>query len=293
MTEAVSPEQWMTPPRYECRTVKGQRIWVRSDVRPDQLDLLLRHPGQPLKESPRGTVTRVGTWVVKRQSAGSLAAGIKLVMRPERNRQAWMAAHYLRHRGVRVPEPLAYVEFRNTLGITTGTAYISQFLDGFLDIEDFLFELIRRGAGEATLREFLDGIARACLALEQAPAWHSDLAGKNIFTRDGRLFYFIDLEAVRIGSPPTEEERLKNHVQLYDSLCDAMGDALLVPFIEKMLPQGTDIRIWMPQVRKLQQKRRAEVEARWEREGVHPRHLRHKLEELYREQEPPEGRNRP
>lgn len=282
MTERAL-EQWMTPDRYERREEKGRRIWIRADVRPAQLNLLLRHPGQPLKESPRSTVTRVGMWVVKRQTAGSLAAGVKLALRPGRNRQAWAASHYLRARGVRAPEPLAYVEFRNALGVTTGTAFICQYLDGFFNIEDFLFELIRRGAGEATLRRFLEGLADACLALERTPAWHSDLAGKNIFTRDGRQFYFIDLEAVRIGQEPGEDERMKNHVQLYDSLCDAMGDALLVPFLERMLPEGTDIRVWMPRVRKLQEKRRAEVEERWEREGIHPRHLRHKLEELYRE----------
>jgi len=277
-------ERWMTPERYEFRNEPGRRVWIRADARPDQLDLLLRHPGQPLKTSSRGIVTRVGSWVVKRQTAGSLVAGVKLALRPERNRRAWAASHYLRARGTRAPEPLAYVEFRNALGLTTGTAFICQYLDGFLNIEDFLFELIRRGAGEATLRGFLEGLADACLAFERAPAWHGDLAGKNIFTRDGRLFYFIDLEAVRIGRGPTEDERMKNHVQLYDSLCDAMGDALLVPFIGRMLPEGTDIRVWMPRVRKLQEKRRTEVEERWEREGVHPRHLRHKLEELHREQ---------
>ena len=273
----------MTPDRCERREDKGRRIWVRHDVRPDQLELLLRHPGQPLKASARSTVTRVGTWVVKRQTAGSLVSGVKLALRAGRNRQAWVASHYLRSRGVRVPEPLAYVEFLNALGLTTGTAFISQYLDGYLNIEDYLFEVIRHGAGEGTMRRFLEGLAEACLALERAPAWHGDLAGKNIFTRDGRVFYFIDLEAVRIGQEPTEDERMLNHVQLYDSLSDAMGDSLLVPFIERMLPEDTDLRVWMPRVRRLQAKRRAEVEARWEREGVQPRQLRHKLEELYRE----------
>ena len=52
----------------------------------------------------------------------------------------------------------------------------------------------------------------------------------------------------------------------YDSFV-TLSDALLVPFIQAMLPEHIDLRIWMPKVRKAQRERRAKVEAYWAKHG--------------------------
>jgi hypothetical protein len=72
---------------------------------------------------------------------------------------------------------------------------------------------------------------------------------------------------VELDVPCDDARRLRNHIQLYDSFCDELHDQLLAPFIMRMMPPGTDPRVWLPQVRKGQKDRRRLVEARWEKEG--------------------------
>jgi len=189
------------------------------------LDALDRS-GELLKESRKGNVRRVGDWVVK-ESAPSLLGTIKRTIRRARYRQAWLSALHLRAKGVRVPEPIAFVETRR-LGVISGHALITRYLQGHRDVERFAVGLVRRGAGRDTLVLFLDALAEAIRGVEAAGVWHADLSGKNILTADGAHFTFIDLDAAQPDTAYSEERRLKNHVQLYDSFCDFINDQLMV-----------------------------------------------------------------
>lgn len=222
-------------------------------------------PGEILKEDRKGNVRRVGRWVIKESGGGTLAT-LKRTLKRARYRQAWRAAHHLIAQGVSVPAPVGFVEWRHA-GVISRQAMISEYLEGERNAERFAVGLCRRGAGPDTLSVYLQSLAEAIRGLEAANVYHSDLSGKNIFTGDGALFTFIDLDAVTLGLPYTEERRLKNHVQLYDSFCDFIHERLLVPFMLQLIPKEIDQRLWLPRVRYAQEKRRHRLELKYARRG--------------------------
>ncbi len=266
MTLSKSQDQQtlLCPEGFTRIAVPGGAAYARRDVDKQQLMKLLAYDGEILKSSAKSRVRRLGHWVIK-ETRHHWASGI--IGRARRqSRHSWMALHYLHKNGVRVPEPLAYIEY-GRLGVVKSSAQIFQYLSFSYDVETYLSMRIREGTEAEFFSSFLAALAASINKLGASGAWHADLSGKNIMTRDGAVFYFVDLEAVEYGCPYDDEKRLKNHVQLYDSFCDALSDALLVPFIGAMLPEHLDLRVWMPKVRKAQQERRARIEARWAKQG--------------------------
>jgi len=237
-----------------------RRIYVCDDVPMESLLSAVNTPGQTLKQSTKGLVRRVEGWVLK-TTYGTL----KQTFRRSRYRRQWVAAHHLRRHGVGVPRPIAFVE-RRLLGIVFENTMVSEYLAGYRNVEVFMAALAHHGAGQDTVSLFLEGLADAVNRLTACGAHHADLSGKNIFTKDGTSFVFIDLDAVEVGREYTRDQRVKNHIQLYDSFCDTLSDTMLVPFIQRMIPEGTDPRVWLPEVRKGQAARRRRLEARRERQ---------------------------
>jgi hypothetical protein len=230
----------------------------------------LRTAGSPLKASRKSLTKRVGGWVVK-ESRRTLLETVKHALRPGRYRAAWRAAVYLNARGVPVPAPKAYVE-RKWGGLVLSNAVICEYLDGWVNVEDHSRRMRNNKAPDSSVAEFLAGLADAVNRLSETGAVHTDLAGKNIFTRDGTQFTFIDLDGVVLGRAYTAADRLLNHVQHYDSFCDLWTDSLLAPFINRMLPDNRDKDAWFNNARAAQALRRARAEAakRMGRRGVHP-----------------------
>lgn len=257
---SINMHALMCPEGFREARVAKRKAWIRQDVTEAQLEALLAYDAEPIKESAKSRVRRIGHWVIK-ETRGSIRRRAA-----RRQHKAWMAAHYLRQHGIRVPEPLALIE-RTRLGVVTGSDHVFQYLDGCKNVEAYLSDCIHAEVQGDALATFLAGLATAVNAITAAGAYHSDLSGKNIFTRDGHRFYFIDLDAVELGVSCDDAMRLRNHVQLYDSFCDALSDKLLVPFIQAMLPKHADLRVWMPEVRRAQEKRRARVEAYWAKHG--------------------------
>ncbi len=242
------------------------RIWVREGIAPEKILEALEQPGEDLKRARKTWVRRVGRCVIKESRAGVLSGLLRHALRGTRYRRAWLAARHLESRGVGVPAAWAYVEY-GPPGLVWRNALISEFLDGFRNSEQFLAALIQQGASQETLTLFFECLADAVNSLEAAGAYHGDLSGKNIFTRDGQHFRFIDLDAVELGVEHTDAKRLLNHVQLYDSFFDQVSDRMLVPFVERMMTPGQDPRRWMPLVRNRQQARRLTAEKKWARQG--------------------------
>lgn len=224
----------------------------------------LRLEGPILKASTKSVTRRVGGWVVK-ESRRSLREMVKHAAQPNRYRQGWRAACHLHDAGVAVPQPRAYAEIR--LGpLMVANAVIMDYLEGAMNVEDFARSLVRRQATDADIAAYLGALASAVNGLEAAGAYHTDLSGKNIFTREGTVFHFIDLDGVILGQPHDELMRLKNHVQLYDSFCDLWDGALLDPFLTAMLPPSQSASQWCDAVRAEQARRRARIEAIWLKE---------------------------
>lgn len=219
---------------------------------------ILEEPGEVLKRSRKSLIRRAGPCVVKSSLPG-LMGFLRLTFSRQRYRRGWVAAQHLEQHGVGIPKTIAYVE-RGFLGLLFANHLVSEYLEGHRDSEQYLARLINMGAGKASVAAYLNNLAAAINALIESGACHHDLSGKNIYTRDGENFLFIDLDDVSVGEPYTEELRLKNLVQLYDSFCDLLSDAVLVPFMLRLLPPDADARVWMPKVRKGQQLRRRQHE---------------------------------
>lgn len=242
------------------------RVYLTEALTQEALDAVLRAPGEILKSSRKSRVRRVDEYLIKESRGGWGLGLLKHTFQRRRYRRGWVAAHFLQERGIGAPRPLAYVE-HGFAGIIAGNTMVMEYLEGYSNVEVFLQTLIRRNAGRDTLIAFLHALADAVNALVETGAYHEDLSGKNIVTRDGVHFVFIDLDAVETARAYDDEQRLMNHIQIYDSFCDQLSDTLLVPFLEQMLPPQVDPRVWMPKVRKGQRVRRARTAEKRGAEG--------------------------
>ncbi len=232
-----------------------QCVFLAAGISLEQVEDALQTPGTVLKCSSKARVRRVGNWVAKESQGPWLTRLLRHTARKSRYRRAWIAAHYLRRHGVLVPAPVAFMEF-GYCGVLTGNRMISEYLDGFVNVEKYVKEQVERGVEKEALRTFFEHLAGAVNSFFASGAYHEDLSGKNIFTRDGQQFYFIDLDAVAIGPPVNEARRLTNHVQLYDSFCDFTDEALLASFIGRMTPSAYSFPAWLARVRAGQHARR-------------------------------------
>ena len=227
-----------------------------------------------LKVSAKSTTFRSGDWVVKTSPAQFSFESLRLLAGVNRYRRTWDALHRLRAQGVSLPAPVAYIAERRW-GRTRRAAVVAEYLAGWVNVEEHARALVRERADDGAIAAYLAGIATALRGLEQAGAYHADLSGKNIMTAKGARFAFIDLDGVRFPRTISHSDRLKNHIQLYDSFCDYWSDRLLRPFIEALWPQDvTPPEDWFERVRMGQATRRARQRARWRKQGVPPpRHL--------------------
>ncbi|NIA12561.1 MAG: hypothetical protein GWP08_00675 [Nitrospiraceae bacterium] len=239
---------------------------VCAGIGVDAVLAAVRSPGTVLKESKKSLTRRVGDWVVKSSRTEGGLGVLKHTFARARYRAGWLAAHHLARHGVLVPRPVAFIE-TGWGGVITGNAMVSEYLDGFRNVEQHAASLSEASAGRETIDAFLNALAGAVNALCASGVYHADLSGKNVFTDDGERFYFIDLDGVQLGVDYTDERRMKNHAQLYDSFCDLFDDAIMEPFIHAMWPEGPVPDDWMARACSAQRKRRARVMARWRKQG--------------------------
>jgi len=240
-------------------------VYAGPEVSPDVVKTALDKPGSLLKESPKAITRRVDDWVIK-QNAPGLKETVKYLLRPGKYRQGWIVARYLEEHGIGVPHPAAYVE-RMAWGVPVGYAFVSAYLEGYVNVEDFARSLVSQSATGYEIEVFLRNLAGAVATLDGARAYHSDLSGKNIFTSDAKSFVFIDLDAVTLDTDLSDEQRLLNHVQLYDSFCDLWDDGILQTFVEALWQGATAPPGWFDRVKAGQSARRARTEALWRKQG--------------------------
>jgi hypothetical protein len=231
--------------------IDGRTGWIAAGVSPESLAAALRQEGDVIKRSNKSVTVRVGEWVVKKTLIQGGLGPVKRSILRDRYRRPWKAALYLAEHHVLVPAPIAWME-TSFCGLILDQTLVCQYLDGFKNVEAYAKDL---DAGD--IESFLAELAAAVNGLNAAGAYHADLSGKNIFTKDGRSFYFIDFDDISVGTPYTRERRLKNHIQLYDSFCDFIRAAVLDDFIRLMAGPASDIRQWLDEVHQGQHLRRA------------------------------------
>jgi len=233
------------------------KVYHRGEFPVDALLDALHALGKTLKVSKKSVTREVRGWVIKESRPEGRVGCLKRTLLRPRYRRGWAAANYLMRRGIPVPKPVAFVE-KGRYGLIAGNALVSEYLDGYRNVEEHAKELVEQPDAEEAVPRFLLALAQAINGLCDTGAYHSDLSGKNIFTRDGETFYFIDLDGVFLHRPLTDARRMRNHVQVYDSFCDFIDDEFLAPFLSRMLPPEHRMRDWLPEVREAQRRRRAQ-----------------------------------
>ena len=213
----------------------------------DAIDAL-RSEGEVLKRTPKTITKRVGDWVVKSSRYNFGLGPLARTTLRARYRRGWQASLRLRQRGVDAPAPRAFIE-RGACGVIAGNTLITDYLHGYLGIEEWLTSNPAYRGGDAVMDRFLESLADALTRLTDAGAVHSDLAGKNILTLDGTGFFFIDLDDVQLDVPYTIEMRARNHSQIWSSLRHFCGEDEIAPFLSKVLPQGHTLDEWTDAVR--------------------------------------------
>lgn len=254
----------MLAPGVRREALGGYTVWLQGKLGPEEAVAIVETPGEVLKESRKARIRRVGEWLVKESPGGGLDS-LRHAFQREHFRRGWRAAHHLLKHGILIPKPAAYLE-RARLGMVQGSHLIMEYLDGLRTVEEYALHLAENDATPEKITRFFSILAFSINQLYDTGCFHADLSGKNILTRDGVLFFFLDFDAVMLETPYDDARRMKNHIQLYDSFCDLFSDTVLVPFIEQLLEPRHDLRVWMPKVRQGQAARRRRIEAIWERQ---------------------------
>ncbi|MCH7909613.1 MAG: hypothetical protein IIB38_08355, partial [Candidatus Hydrogenedentes bacterium] len=203
--------------------------------------------GEVLKSSHKSVTRRVGDWVVKTSRWNRGIGPLKHTFLRQRYRQAWNAARHLQAHGVPVATPLAFVE-TGALGIILGNTLVMDYLEGCCNIEEYL-PVLKQDAGDAGIENFLSRLAEALRGIERADAVQEDFTGANILTRNGEDVFFIDLDAVRLGVPYTDDIRALNHAQLWLSLSYSCSEEQIRPFLDALKPSTCSLDEWMEIVR--------------------------------------------
>jgi tRNA A-37 threonylcarbamoyl transferase component Bud32 len=252
----------------DLRTGRVGNLYVtyRGDLTAQEVLELIAKPGDTLKSSWKSDTRRVGKYVVKDTRGKGLVSIIKHTFQRARNRLGWTAALALEERNVPAPRAIAFVEAR-WFGIILGNVIVSEYLDGFHNMEEEARQMIEAGAGGEAVTGYLERLGDTVAGLETAGVCHNDLAGKNVLTRDGSSFVFIDLDGILLDQPYVEKHRFRNHVQLYDSLLDYFDSEHLLAMLRRLLPDGIDEADWMKRVVEAQRVRRERTLAKWAVEG--------------------------
>ena len=252
--------------RLGSLTIHRKRA-VSSETVRDLFDQALGGAGEPLKVTRKSETRRLGPWVTKLCRAQAPLGLVRLNCRPSRYRRPWIVSWHLLNKGVGVPAPVAFIEKRS-FGIIAACATVCEYLEGARTVEQYADRLVAQSAAEEEIERFLARLADSISRLVSSGAYHTDLSGKNILTRDGNSFYFIDLDSVVLNRPYSDGMRLRNHIQLYDSFCDRWDPNCLEPFLLRLLPAACDSKAWIMAVKNGQAARRARQLAIWQRQGL-------------------------
>jgi len=156
---------------------------------------------EPLKDTPRSTLHRVGGWIVKRHRDRADA------------RAAWLGGWGLELRGIGVARPLAWA----------GPWIVME------DAGETLLHWVESELGSAAADDharLVDATAGLLAQLHRARIYHPDLKANNICWRPGVAPKLIDYAHVRFGRPISRRRCIKNLAQLNAALPDVVSNAL-------------------------------------------------------------------
>lgn len=269
---AHCPAQGRSVTRNEQPLQSGRLFLdVAPGVDPEAIRAALQEPGVVVKQSRRTAVRRVGDWCIKESSGNGWLHPLDLTLRPGRYTSGWIVGRTLHANGIPVPRPVSNAsQWRGPICVYRAT--VTEWLEGWTDVEEAARMLAASAAEDEAIREFLGGIDTLHGKLCDARYYHADLSGKNIFCRrpPGAEHFeccLIDLDSVRRVRSVSTRLRIRNAVQLYDSFCDLWDERLLGSMVCRVMGLSRFDADTFEQVRSIQQVRRARIEAVWARQG--------------------------
>jgi tRNA A-37 threonylcarbamoyl transferase component Bud32 len=139
---------------------------------------------------------------LKRYNRKGYLHTLKNSFRHSRARKVWKTSYGDELRGIKVPEPIAYMEER-TLRVLRRSYVVSEYIDGAVLLSEYVGGL---GAGAKDLRGGMPGLMSALGMLigrmHRFGFFHGDLKWSNILVREApggmKEFYFTDIDGGRI-----------------------------------------------------------------------------------------------
>jgi tRNA A-37 threonylcarbamoyl transferase component Bud32 len=176
---------------------------------------------------------------------------LKYLFLPSKARREWLVAREAQKKGLRIPEPLGWIE-RVRWGLVRESCYISRVIDCGIPLESV------RGGTASLVPE----VARSVKKFHRSGLFHRDLHAGNLLW-DGHRIFLIDLHAARIAGPLSLRRRLWNICLLFHSLRSVWTQEDQLRFMEAYFDDETShlfriqeylgrIRRWMNRLQKRQ-----------------------------------------
>ena len=206
----------------EALRTRGEEL-LKDDVKTAVTDVSLAEKGRAI--------------CVKEFKSRAALVGLARRLTGSKGTKAWRAANGLLLRGIKTPEPLAYVETRRA-GVAVGRAFlVTESARDHRQASSFL-----RDSGEEALLS-RNPIARDALIekmgetlgkMHEVGAYHRDFGPGNLLAGwDGQEWdlLVVDLEDVSLNHFPSRRERRRSFVRLFDQ-SGMMGGADRERFLE-------------------------------------------------------------
>lgn len=204
----------------------------------------LDHEGRILKKSRKRLVRHAGRYVFKSRRDASFLGALRHTFRSDACRRGWHVALRLYEAGVGVPTPRALLEKRWN-GLITGNILVSDYVPDLKSFGDYVSALVSDQAPQQETQAFLDALRDAYKQVLNARVYLRDLSSTNVLTKDGRNFYFVDLDDAELDVAYTRKRRMRNHVHLYRQLRLFWPRTMIASFIEGLLPENEPLEAWV------------------------------------------------
>lgn len=204
----------------------------------------LSQEGRILKKSPKRLVRHAGPYVLKSRRDTWFLGILRHTFLRSTYRRGWDVALRLHEAGAGVPAPRALVEKRWN-GLITGYVLVSDYVPDLVSFWEFWSALGADQASEQEIRASLEALRDALQEVLDAGVYLKDLSRSNILTKDGRDFYFVDLDDAELDIAYTRKRRMRNHFHLYQQFRRLWPRTMIAPFIRDLLPESEPPDPWV------------------------------------------------
>lgn len=205
---------------------------------------VLDQDGRILKKSRKRLVRHVGPYVLKSRRDAPFLGTLRHTFLGDTYRRGWHVALRLHEAGAGVPTPRALLEKR-WHGLITGNVLVSDYVPNLKSLGDYGFALVSGQAPQQEIEAFLDALRDAYKQVLNAGVYLKDLSRTNILTKDGRNFYFVDLDDAELDVAYTRKRRMRNHLHLYRQLRLFWPRTTIASFIQGLLPENEPLEPWV------------------------------------------------